>query len=292
MSKQKKTEKYLFALLSAMVSIVLWWPQYSFAAVSQDSVSSGSNSNLSDTLTVSHTVGGSDTALICTVWQNNATDLLSGVTYNGVALTQLDSFANSASNTWFSDWYLVAPDTGTHDVVFTALINPTNLSAMCESLDGVNQSSPVEDHQYSTGAPGTLGTESVDLTISTDSGQVSVGHGAGDAVVADPAGATVNTTLNNAAQADNFGSASGSHTITWQNSGNVSLSVLGVSFMAATAGGGGGGGDLGTTTWPVSPFATTTTWAVVDIPNLDFALGWGMFLVAFGFVLSFLKQRK
>lgn len=73
--------------------------------------------------------------------------------------------------------------------------------------------------------------------------------------------------------------------------------------------GGNGGGDVGfylsytpasstpTTTpsavWPVSPFGTaTTTWQVIDNPNLDFALGFMFFLVAFGFVINWFKTRK
>ena len=47
---------------------------------------------------------------------------ITGVTYNGVALTQIPTASpvQVPSNLWISLWYLIAPATGAHDIVISA----------------------------------------------------------------------------------------------------------------------------------------------------------------------------
>ncbi|MFL5304729.1 MAG: hypothetical protein ACJ8F1_05925, partial [Polyangia bacterium] len=80
------------------------------------------------------------------------------VTYNGVALT----FAGASTNgTVRSEiWYLVAPASGTHNVVVTAP-NATAVTATSMSFTGVNQTTPLGS---TVGAIGTSTSPQVSLT--------------------------------------------------------------------------------------------------------------------------------
>lgn len=73
----------------------------------------------------------------------------SSVTYNGVALTLIDGgrYANQApgdpTDDYISLWYLLAPDTGAHNVVVSFTNTPSNgASAVAISLYGVAQRAP------------------------------------------------------------------------------------------------------------------------------------------------------
>lgn len=71
------------------------------------------------TLTVSHTCSGANRILFAGVNNANNTYTMSA-TYNGVAMTELTSLngAHGEGKCWL--FFLVAPDTGTHDLVFTS----------------------------------------------------------------------------------------------------------------------------------------------------------------------------
>lgn len=72
----------------------------------------------STTLTVSHTCSGSDRALVVGVVGRTA-DEVTGVTYNGVAMTQIGKKAETGSRYVYL-YYLNAPATGAHDIVVSA----------------------------------------------------------------------------------------------------------------------------------------------------------------------------
>ena len=63
-------------------------------------------------LTFSHTCSGDDRYLKVTVGINFTDSDVTGVTYNGVALTLLSALENVMRDEF---WYLIAPDTGAHD---------------------------------------------------------------------------------------------------------------------------------------------------------------------------------
>lgn len=78
-------------------------------AVAFDAQSSGTSTNF--TTTVSHTVGGgSNTILI--VFVSDLAGGLSSVTYNSVGMTQIGTSIGSTTA-----WYMLAPTSGTHDIV-------------------------------------------------------------------------------------------------------------------------------------------------------------------------------
>lgn len=89
-------------------------------AISIDSTSSATGS-AGTTLTYSHTVGsGPNTVLLVLMGIDDATPgFPSSVTYNGDALTELGGIGSTNSPMLTDGWFLVNPDTGTHDIVIT-----------------------------------------------------------------------------------------------------------------------------------------------------------------------------
>ena len=89
-------------------------------AIAYDTGVAGTNSGVGTTLTLSHTCTGSNLLLLFWLWKNNAaTDTMTGVTYNGVAMTQSTNVKYSTANERLYLYYLAAPATGTHDIVAT-----------------------------------------------------------------------------------------------------------------------------------------------------------------------------
>lgn len=114
-----------------------------FDAVSSSSTTLG---GAASTLTWSHTCTGSSLALFVAVGNiGNAAATISGVTYNGVSMTQL----------WVADqsggveakgggFILINPATGAHNVVITLSINGVGyLGGAATSWTGVNQTGTV-----------------------------------------------------------------------------------------------------------------------------------------------------
>lgn len=89
-----------------------------FAAIAVDATSVGSTFPAGDntTLTVSHTVTGTNTMLITHLY-GPLDDVLTSVTYNGDAMTLIDK--RKDSDRWNYLLYLVNPDTGTNNIVVT-----------------------------------------------------------------------------------------------------------------------------------------------------------------------------
>lgn len=85
-------------------------------AVTLDATSQG-NGLSGTTLTFSHVIGSGTGRLLLVVTGGRSAANVSGVTYNGVALTEIGR--RDDGSTEESIWYLVDPDTGTHDIVVT-----------------------------------------------------------------------------------------------------------------------------------------------------------------------------
>lgn len=140
-------------------------PRWAEAAVAFDAASHGFNAGagFNTTLTVSHTVAGSNTILFARAGfgDNLHTDSLSSVTYNGDNLTKID--ANSVGSFYRNElWYIINPDAGTHDIVFTATAGVNVYQGGGVSLTGVHQSSPLGTAVKATG---TSDTATVDISV-------------------------------------------------------------------------------------------------------------------------------
>src|SRR6266852_9546104 len=105
-----------------IVLLVLGFVQHNVHAATDtiafDNASSG-HVNPGTTLTYSHAVSATGTNRILFVNVKTADTSVSSVTYNGVALTSIASDHGTYSNYYDFLYYMVAPATGTHDVVIT-----------------------------------------------------------------------------------------------------------------------------------------------------------------------------
>lgn len=117
-------------------------------------------------VTLSHVVGsGSNRILVVTVKSrdnSSATDLpITGITYNGVALTKIRSDMTGDPNRVRTEiWYLVDPASGTHDVVvsFTGTVDRTVVSAY--SMQGA-KTTGVPDANAGSASAGTSVTTNI-----------------------------------------------------------------------------------------------------------------------------------
>jgi hypothetical protein len=95
-------------------------------------------------LTISHPTAGSNRLMLVGVSIHNfASETVSGITYNGMALTLVGSRAN-ATDARVEIWRLIAPPTGTHDLVITFSAELTSAArAGVMTFTGVNQTTPL-----------------------------------------------------------------------------------------------------------------------------------------------------
>lgn len=119
----------------------------------------------------SHTCTGSDLVLYAAV--NVVGDAVSTIKYNGVNMTLINDNTNGSNQ--ISDYYLVNPATGTHTLALTFSGTGIGIQAGSISLTGVDQASPLDSNNKSTG---TSTTPSLTITTVADNCWVldGVGH--------------------------------------------------------------------------------------------------------------------
>ena len=128
-------------------------------AIAHDSTTQG---NGFTPLTFSHTVSGTDTLLVVFATANSG-QTITGVTYNGVSMTQKGSFIQDSAGPKNYCFYLVNPATGANNVVVTASSSVCPATAI--SYTGVDQTTPID--AYTTTA--SAATTSYTSTITTNS---------------------------------------------------------------------------------------------------------------------------
>lgn len=118
-------------------------------AIAKDNIQTYNGS--SSPLTVSYTVSSGSNGVLFVFVALNSGRNCTGITYNGVALTSSVNY--SANGRRIQAWYLVNPDEGAHDLVFTGTFDATyGLAAGAMTLFGVNTSSPVRNSATGTGS--------------------------------------------------------------------------------------------------------------------------------------------
>jgi len=134
-----------------------------------DAVSSGQIDN-SQTITISHTCSGDNRVLVavfCVEDVANAADLpCTGVTYNGVAMTEVrqDEFLGT-ENGRSGIFMMYAPDTGTHNLVFTFTGSVEGIGAGGVSFNHAKQTNTPNAHNGAVGTAQTTATVSVTTTV-------------------------------------------------------------------------------------------------------------------------------
>ena len=134
---------------------------------------SGSKTSGSTSDTISVTVdstGGNRILIVVTSGDDEPT----GITYNGTSLTKQNSIGSSGI--YATAWYLVNPDTGTHDLVVTAASLP-DITYSGTTFLNVNQATPTSGNSSSSGGPATSHSVGRDTTT-TDMLVTSSGCGA------------------------------------------------------------------------------------------------------------------
>lgn len=126
--------------------------------------SSGGVTN--STITLSHTVGAGSNRILLVGVKTPHTSGVTGVTYNGVALTK--AFSNNgggATGVNQEIWYLTAPSTGANDIV-VSLASSVLAYVGGASFFGAEQSSPIDASAYNTA--GSVFSFSNSITTVTD----------------------------------------------------------------------------------------------------------------------------
>ncbi len=134
--------------------LLLILPFHAHAAIAIDTQSTGGQTTSANNLTWSHTVTGTNPMLWVGVGEENANDI-TGVTYNGVALTGLTQ-SNTPTGAGFSQlWYLVGPATGAHNIVVSRTGTTGRLVADAASYTGAAQSGQPDAQNNSTATAAT-----------------------------------------------------------------------------------------------------------------------------------------
>lgn len=186
----------------------------------------------------SHTCTGSDLILVVCAWVNSS-DTVSGITYNGVSLTEQAAQTTSNGLT-ASIWTLANPATGSNNVEIT--VSGSGWSCWAEAIsytDG-NTSNPVTDtgeYLFSTSP------YDCDLTVTNDDSYL-VGFCAANrnTIAVSGDGTEINDSPNNSAIVfdSNGVVSSGTKTATLSQSNPASTAVVLIALNPNTGGGGGG----------------------------------------------------
>jgi hypothetical protein len=109
-------------------------------------ITTGSVATDGTSLTISHAVAaGGDRLLLVRIAvhsESGAAEVVSGVTFGGVALT-LAGRTGTGTGPGSEIWYLVAPAVSTADVVITLAATESGIVAECQNYTGVHQTTPI-----------------------------------------------------------------------------------------------------------------------------------------------------
>jgi len=109
-------------------------------AIAFDAQSNNGTSGTGTSVTLSHTCTGSDLILWVGlgIYEPSGGDCITGVTYNGVAMTQAIKYAASATEEVYL-YYLVNPATGANDIVASASTTVDEFNVRASSFTGAKQ---------------------------------------------------------------------------------------------------------------------------------------------------------
>jgi len=122
-------------------------------------------------LTFAHTVSGSNTLLVVgagLVDVNIGAKVITGVTYNSVALTKVraDEYEGTDVTVNGEIWYLIAPADGSNNIVFSFTNGTDSFLGGGLTITGAKQSGQPDAHVGTTGANSTTATD--DITTVAD----------------------------------------------------------------------------------------------------------------------------
>ncbi len=125
-------------------------------AIAFDTSSKKTVTTTGTSITWSHTCTGSNLILIASVmWRANAAETLTGITYNGVAMTSISDVSGGTSS-HVSTYYLINPTTGANNIVATWSAAPYNMTGIGASYTGAKQTGQPDSSNTGTGTGTTL----------------------------------------------------------------------------------------------------------------------------------------
>lgn len=118
-------------------------------AIALDNTSNSAAQSNTTGYSWNHTVAGSDRMLVVGIVMQDTTDAdrtVTGVTYNGVAMSLAKEQDNNADDISASLWYLANPATGTNSISCTLNGTVSNSIGMAVSLTGVDPGAPDDNN--------------------------------------------------------------------------------------------------------------------------------------------------
>lgn len=211
-----------------------------FDAATNDSFTVGTSH------TFSHTVTGSNPVLLVGVQGDNSTGAdtgITGVTYNGVAMTLVDVVWRGVGKRACYLWRLAGPATGAHNVVISAS-SSVFIQGYSVSYTGVDQTTPIDSHNTTSGSSGTSLTASTTVVAANCwlvmFGQVDAGAQGQPTAGTGTTRRAQDTDFTSCGVFDSAGTVStGSQSLqfTWSSTGG---SVAAIASLTPVGGGGGG----------------------------------------------------
>jgi len=218
-------------------------PSSAFAAIAFDAETQGSAGG-TGALTLSHTITGADPFLVGVVQTDDVSSFTA--TWNGTSMTQIESASDGAGNEIYM-FYLAAPSTGTHDLVYTKT-GSGSARGFALSYTGVDQSTPLDAHTFHSAGTGSTHTSTITVVgantwlvggVASDGGAPSAGTGTTQR----------GTNVGFSGVADSNGTVgTGSQALEWTGSQPWESVIISITPSAGGGGGGGGGGDSATST--------------------------------------------
>ncbi|MBX4192199.1 hypothetical protein KW798_01810 [Candidatus Parcubacteria bacterium] len=160
-----------------------------------------------------HTVSGSKRALVVFVYNDDDTDKVTSVTYNGVSMTRVDAESSSGKQTVYA-YLLMNPAVGTHSVVVSASSGSNQLGGVSLSYTGVKQTG--QPDSFATNQAGVGGGT---FTLSTTVGDADswvIGAERNDSDVPNTTGGATNRAgVNTMKAADKGPVSAGSQSVAW-----------------------------------------------------------------------------
>lgn len=186
--------------------------------------------------TLEHTIAADANLLVVQVvsWGNNRTP--SGVTWNGDAMTRVGDGVDNASGTNHAEiFYLLNPDTGTHDVVVTMPGSADGINTAATSLKGAH-ATPLD----STNEASTSLSDGVTTNITTVADDCWIFDGISDGAAAMTAavGQTENLDQDGGTSMGSYKpdvGAAGGKTMSWTWSGSENFAHMVAAFKPAVA---------------------------------------------------------
>lgn len=160
--------KLLGKLLTLMLSSV-WLGGAAWGAVAFDTSASATESGQDTSISVSISTSGANRLIDCAVHFTAAANTITGITHNGVALTQ-SAVGKITTNDYSVDVFrLVAPATGSQTVTATVSASGSNKILTCVAFTGADQTTP-----HGTGASYSGTGDPMTATITIPAGGMGV----------------------------------------------------------------------------------------------------------------------